>query len=158
MLAAMLCRWSLQPHGREMRLSARALGSRRQLFYTSSGTVATTIVAMTRGSKMRRGMRAARRRPAHARARITSHAVCCVPRRWRAMGGGSERVASTPPYDSRGKLRNRAKLLTDPAACPTRSHAQCARTPAEERSSDPAQPQPGSSPCSRAQRGRHRAR
>lgn len=40
-------------------------------FYRSSGTVATIVVAMTRGSKMRSGMRAARRRPAHAHARTT---------------------------------------------------------------------------------------
>ena len=40
-------------------------------FYRSSGTVATMVVAMTRGSKMRSGMRAARRRPAHAHASTT---------------------------------------------------------------------------------------
>lgn len=39
--------------------------------YASSGTVATIVVAMTRGSKIRRGMRAARRRPVHAQARTT---------------------------------------------------------------------------------------
>ena len=46
MLAVMLCRWSSPPHGRETRLSARALPA-PTTFYTSSGTVATIVVAMT---------------------------------------------------------------------------------------------------------------
>lgn len=87
----------------------------------------------------------------------TSRAACCVPRRCRAARVETNE-SLPPPYDSRGKLRNRAKLLTDPAVCPSRSRARCVRTRAEERSSDPARPQPGSSPCSRAQRGRRRAR
>ena len=41
--------WLSSPHGRELRLSVRARGSRRQLFYTRSGTVATIVVTATRG-------------------------------------------------------------------------------------------------------------
>lgn len=45
------------------------LGSAPTTFYASSGTVATRVVAMTRGLKTRREIRAVRRRPAHAHAR-----------------------------------------------------------------------------------------
>lgn len=42
------------------------------MFYdVSSGTVATIVVAMTRGSKTRSGMRAASRRPTHAHVSAT---------------------------------------------------------------------------------------
>ena len=47
MLAAMLCRWSSRLLECEMRLSARALPA-PTTFYSSSGTVATIVVAMTR--------------------------------------------------------------------------------------------------------------
>lgn len=48
MLAVMLCRWSSQLLECEMRLSARVFRLAPTTFYTSSDTVATIVVAMTR--------------------------------------------------------------------------------------------------------------
>ena len=137
---------------------------------TSSGTVATIVVAMMRGSKTRSGMRAASRRPDHAhasttgannpmRGRCSRRSSPCISGSFdRRKGAEATSLLPPHPHASRGPFTTRAMLLTDPAACPSRSRARCARTQAGERSSGPARPQPGSSPCSRARPGSGRAR